>query len=47
MIRRRRPACDALLAKRDKSVKEHLYTEATPVPYIMYQDFRYRRYYEP
>jgi hypothetical protein len=40
-------ACDALLAKRTQWVKEHLYSEAMPVPYILYQDFRYRRYYEP
>lgn len=40
-------ACNALLAKRTQWVKEHLYSETMPVPYIMYQDFRYRRYYEP
>jgi hypothetical protein len=38
---------DAKLARRAAWVKEHVYTEAMPVPYIMYRDRRYREYYEP
>ncbi len=40
-------ACNALLSKRNQWGKEQLDTEAMPVPDIMYQDFRYRRDYEP
>jgi hypothetical protein len=42
-----RAACEALVAKRDKWYKDHLYTEAIPVPYARYYDNRFKRYFEP
>jgi hypothetical protein len=42
-----RAACEALVAKRDRWYKDHLYTEAIPVPYARYYDNRFKSYFEP
>jgi hypothetical protein len=42
-----RAACAALVAKRDQWYREHLYTEAIPVPYARYYDNRFKSIFEP
>ncbi len=42
-----RATCEALLARREQWYKDHLYTEALPVPYIRWQDMRAKAYLEP
>jgi hypothetical protein len=42
-----RKACEALVSRRDKWYRDHLYTEAIPVPYSRYYDSRFKAYFEP
>jgi hypothetical protein len=39
--------CEALVARRAQWYKDHLYTEALPVPYMRYYDNRFKGYFEP
>lgn len=42
-----RAECDALVARRERWYQDHLYTEAMPVPYIRWQNERFKVFFEP